>query len=168
MGATVGIGRGRGTADIFRTTYQDPLRKRVAGIVDPLGKKRDAGTLTYDEVVKGQTELEAAIAEFEKDSKLFEGLGGANATVVKKARTTLDPIIATWRNTFAQDLAKLPKPEVKPEIPAPSEEAPTKETILGGLATPQKKRKPADPPRRTVLGGMYGEGRQKPRTLLGY
>jgi hypothetical protein len=177
MGATIGIGGGRSTADIFRQTYQDPLQRDVAAIVDPLGVKRKAGTLSYDEVVTAQTKLEERIAAFEKDATMFEGLGGSNKTVVSQARTTLygDPlgkraksgsIIASWRDTFMRDLQVLPKPPVTPGVAPPSEEAPTAATVLGGAPTPQRKRQPAE--RRTTILGGYGEGRQARKAALGY
>jgi len=163
MSATVGIGQGRKTESLWVQNYQDPFHKRVAAIVDPLGEKRSAGTLTYDEVTKAQSRLEEEIAGLQKDATSFAGLSGTHKTVVDKAQQTLDPIIQSWRDTFTKDLAGLPKP---PDAPAgPSPEAPDRQTILGAAA-PQKRQ--ALPP-STILGGAAMKSNLRPaKTLLGY
>ncbi len=166
MGSAAGIGQGHMNADVFGATYQEPFTKRVGKILDPLAVKRSSGALTYDEAFAAQQQLEEAIAGFTEDQHRFALLGSKQAEVIAGSRKTMDPIIASWRSTLVQDLSTLPKPPEAPADPAVPEEAPTAQTILGGL-TPQKKRQ-ALPERSTILTGSYGSGLRPKKTILGY
>jgi len=163
--------------DFWVQTYQNPFHQRVARIVDPLGKKRDAGALTYAEVQRAQELLENEIAQLEQDQDFYEQLGGKAKDTITGSRKTLDPIIAAWRKTFADDLATLTPPEDNTPEP-PSEEAPTVDdvlppgqTVLGQAAQAarqQRKRAMGKGRSSTFLGGSQQKPALQRRTLLGY
>lgn len=104
-------------ANTFVNSIQNPFQAQVASIVDPLGALRTAGTLTYAEAQQGSTDLENAISSFTSTSQTFAGLGSGQKTVVTQANQTLAPIIASWRATFANDLATLTPPAAAPPPP---------------------------------------------------
>ncbi len=143
------------------TSYQDPFQRRIAAIVDPLGDKRKSKALTYEDVIKAQARLEEEISGFQKDAEAFKGIGAANAETIRRSFETLDPIIKSWRDTFSQDLAGLPKPvqdTTQVNLPDVS-------TILAKAAG--QKRKAA--PQSTILGGALQKTSRRPaKTLLGY
>jgi hypothetical protein len=173
------IGQQRPYANQFVAAVQNPFQKRIAAIVDPLGTKRASGTLSYDDVIQAQKDLEAEIAAFETTASQFEGFGKSQATVVRQARKTLygdetgkaqpGSIIQSWRDTFTNDLATLKPPPKTKELGPPSEEPPSLETILTG-STPRKKAEGAAEQQRkramaarghagTVLTGGQGAGK---------
>lgn len=174
------LGMAHPKANMFVQSIQNPFQRRVAAIVDPLGKLREAGTLTYAQAQEGQTKLETEIAAFQEQAKQFEGFGKEHAGVVAKARETLNPIIESWRAPFAKDLATLTPPEPPPApTPPPPENPPglTSAEMLTqatGAAEQQRKRALAARGREsTILTGpsglmaISGANTQR-KTLLGY
>jgi hypothetical protein len=173
------------------SSYQDPFHKRVAAIIDPITALRTANKLDYATVQTAQQKLEAEIAQLTKDQAMWEGLSSKHATTVAKSRETLDPIIRSWRDTFAKDLSGLAPPQAPPAgPPPPGERAPTAPDVLNtpgsippgephertphGQARRQevmvRKRAMASRGRRsTLLGGSLMQNKTAPRkTLLGY
>ncbi len=121
-------GQAHWKANTFVKESQDPLQKRVAAIVDPLGEKRKAGTLTYADVQAGQAALEDELSSFEGARDAFSAKGGDQSQVVTNSRKTLDPIMAAWRQTFADDVTRLKPPD--PEAGVNEKVAPTTKSIL--------------------------------------
>ncbi len=163
--------KGRKNANSFVEGLQDPFKARVAAIVDPLGKLRDANTLTYQQVLDAQTAFEKEVTDFQTAAGEFAAQGGASLTVYNQANTKLDPIIENWRKTFKDDIARLGPPEESTTPGKPPGPDPNREQKAQGAAEQQRKRAQAGNGRRgTILGGsgrIAGYGLQGP-TILGY
>ena len=142
------FGKGRRTADAFRTNYQDPFHKDVAGILDPLTAAREAGTLTFDQVSTAEQAFEDRLSKFSFDADAFAVKGGEQGNVVAQARETLDPIIAQWRAGFKRDRTELgPKLEVG--------KIPTMDSILANRSAKTAAEQAKEQQRKRSQAGGY-------------
>jgi len=169
------LGQSRPYTNEFVQQVQNPFQARVSAIVDPLGEKRTAGTLTYDEVIKAQEKLEEEISLFTEESTVYGKLGSSQALAVSQAQTTLNPIFETWRNTFKDDLSRLPKPPDPVKPPPVPETAPSLDPVFAqkqalARADQEMKRTRSGGRRSTILGGAVNNRPEKrqPTILGGY
>src|SRR5688572_2227596 len=84
-------------ADEWVQNYQNPWGEKAIGLFDRVTKAREAGTLTYADIVAAQDEFETNVQAFWDDAKAFGIKGGDYERVTQQAHTKLDPIISQWR-----------------------------------------------------------------------
>ena len=174
FGAYLGskVRKGAHTAEDFVGKYQNPFSQDIASIIDPITKARDAGTLTYQQVLDAQTSFNKRLTQFEDDAFNYSLKGGTEEKVYKQAQGTLAPIINAWKQSFESDIAKLRPPgETTPEPP------PTMESVTPGRTPVQQALLMAERERKKNLGAGYkstflGGAKMKPlmqrMTLGGY
>lgn len=157
-------------ASKFTDTIQNPFHSDVAAIVDPLGEKRKAGTLTYQDALTGSAALEERITKFDTDKKAFAGAGTHQGIVAGQADETLNPIIAAWRKTFADDLARLkPADQLLSDVALNPDGTPKDTRQFPKASGPNGQRRQQVSP-SSILGGFNNAKPAKVRkeTLLGY
>jgi len=155
-------------ADIFVNNPdegQNVFGQNVAKIIDPITQARAAGTLTYAQAKTASQQLEDEIAHFFSSANAYAIQGTKQNKVVENAigpQGNLTPIIASWRDSLAQDLTRL-KPKIRaPQIPTVgSILSRTNQTVAGQGALAQAqlvKRLAAGGPRQYMLGTPMAPG----------
>jgi hypothetical protein len=175
LGYKIATGQAHRKANTFVDTLQNPFHKDIASILDPITKAREAGTLTYQQVLDAQTAFNKRLTAFEDEAFNFSLKGGDQERVYKQAlgeTGNLTPIIASWKKSFSDDIAKLrPAEETTPEKP------PTMESVTPGRTPIQQALLAAERERKKSLGAGYkstflGGAKNKPlmqrMTLGGY
>ncbi len=165
--------------EFFVDHVQNPFGDRVKSILDGLQSKRDAGTLTYEDVQGAQQSLQNEVDLLGKAQTDYSALGGAQAATVAGSKQTLDPLISQWQGDLSTELGTL-QPAKKSDQADLSPDAPTLQTILGGgnasdtadAAAGTVKSKMADSGALSTIltnpQGFVNSPTAPRRTLLGY
>jgi hypothetical protein len=180
VGAAAGAlwikGQAHWKANEWVNKYQNPWGDKAIAFMNQLSADQKAGTLTYEDAQKRQTQFEENVGDFWDQATLFEGKGGDQKKVIGQAHTKLDPIVEGWRTSIQQSIDAL-----KPADPLAGTDETKPPTMPGdanaqgdAAAQRQKKHAMGAPGRAsTILTSPLGltslpDEQRKYTTLLGY